>query len=366
MAEQGAGASFTNLREVKELARDTVDPTAFDYIAGGSGDEATLTGNVVGWEVYRLMHRVLEDVSGVTTQHRVLGREVPSPVLVAPTAFHQLVHPRGEVATAEGAARAGNLMVASTLSTTPLEGIAEASDAPQWFQLYVYEDRKLTEQLVQRAEASGYEAIVVTVDSPVWGVRERDVRNNFSLPEGMGLANFPDLEQEDLPETEGDRLAAYVEQQLDASLTWEGIEWLTELTELPVVVKGIVHPDDAEEAMAHGCDALVVSNHGGRQLDAGVPTAHALPEVVEAVGDGIEVYVDGGIRRGTDVIKALALGADAVLVGRPILWALALDGANGVQRALELLDEEVANALALCGAERILELDPSLVREAKR
>lgn len=364
MGERGEDADFRNLRELEPLARERVDQAAFDYIAGGSGDEVTLSGNETGWQDYQLLHRTLVDVSDRSTRTTLLGSQADSPVLVAPTAFHKLVHPDGEVATAKGAAAAGTPMVASTLSTTSLEQIAEASQGLQFFQLYVYEDRKLTEELVRRAEEAGYQAIVVTVDSPVWGKRERDIRNDFELPEGLGLANFPDLDQEDLPETEGDSLAAYVERQLDPSLTWDAIEWLSSLTDLPVAVKGVVHPEDARAAVAHGADGIVVSNHGGRQLDAGVPTAHALPEVVEAVDGEAEVYVDGGIRRGTDVVKALALGADGVLVGRPVLWALALDGAAGVQRALDLLHEELDNAMALCGARDVADLTPDLVRRA--
>lgn len=353
--------SFTNLRQLASQARGQVDPAAYDYIAGGSGEEATLANNDRGWERYQLRHRVLRDVSKRRTATRLLGSEVAFPALVAPTAFHKLAHPRGEVATAEGAAAAGTIMVASTLATVRLEDVAEAAEGPRWFQLYVYEDRKLTEQLVARAEAAGYEAIVVTVDSPVWGRRERDVRNGFQLPEGLGLANFPDLDQEALPDTEGDSLAAYVEQQLDPSLEWSALAWLTSTTELPVLVKGVVHPEDARLAVEHGAAGVIVSNHGGRQLDAGVSTARALPAIVEAVQGRASVLVDGGIRRGTHVVTALALGAEAVLVGRPILWALAVDGARGVQRALELLHAEIDNAMALIGAADVEELAPGMV-----
>ncbi len=346
--------AFVNLRELGTLAQGNVPEQAYDYIRGGSGDERTLEGNASAYQAWRLVHRALVDVSSRTTETTVLGRSVDLPVLVAPTAFHKLVHPQGETATAQGADRAGTLMVASTLSTTPLEEIAQASGGPMWFQLYIYEDRELTRSLVQRAEAAGYEALVVTVDSPVWGKRERDIRNGFSLPDDLGLANFPDLDQENLPRPPGggNALAAYVEQQLDPSLTWEDIAWLQDLTDLPVVVKGIVAPEDARLAHEHGCAGVVVSNHGGRQLDAGIPTLHALPGVVDALDElasDVEVYVDGGIRRGTDVLIALCLGARAVLVGRPVLWALAVDGAKGVARALGLLQDEVDNALALTG-----------------
>ncbi len=343
-----------NLRELEDLARDPVPQQAYDYIRGGSGDEATLEGNEAAYGTWRLVHRALVDVSETTTRTTVLGREIDLPVLVAPTAFHKLVHPDGEVATAKGAHWAGTLMVASTLSTTSLEAIAGASAGPKWFQLYIYKDRDLTRSLVDRAEAAGYQALVVTVDSPVWGKRERDIRNGFSLPGDLQLANFPDLDQESLPEPDGggDALAAYVEQQLDPSLTWDDIGWLQGITDLPVLVKGIVSPHDARLAAEQGCAGVVVSNHGGRQLDAGVPTLQALPAVVDAVeeiGGDLEVYMDGGIRRGTDVLIALCLGARAVLVGRPVLWALALGGADGVSHALNLLRDEVDNALALAG-----------------
>lgn len=362
MGKDGKGSGFTNLRELEGLAREEVDRSAFDYIAGGSGDETTLTGNETGWQRYRLLHRVLKDVEQRDLSTTVCGRSIEAPVLVAPTAFHRLVHPEGEVATARGAQRAGVPMVASTLSTTALEDIAQAAGDPRFFQLYVYKDRKLTKRLVDRAEAAGYEALFVTVDSPVWGKRERDIENDFALPEGMGLANFPDMDQESLPEGEGNSLAAYVERQLDPSLSWEAIDWLTERTDLPVVVKGLVHPDDARRAADHGVDGIVVSNHGGRQLDSGVPTALALPDVAEAAGDDVDVLVDGGVRRGTDVVKALALGADAVLVGRPVLWALAVDGADGVHEALSLLRYEVDNAMALAGARTVDDVTADLVQ----
>lgn len=362
MGDHDAAGGFRNLRGLESMARSEIDQAAFDYIAGGSGDEATLVGNETGWQRYQLVHRVLRDVSERDLATQALGQRLDWPVLVAPTAFHKLVHPEGEVATARGAARADTAMVASTLSTTSLEAIAEAGASPLFFQLYVYRDRELTERLVRRAEDAGYQALLVTVDSPVWGKRERDLENGFALPEGLGLANFPEMDQESLPDEAGDSLAAYVERQLDPSLSWEAIEWLASLTELPVLVKGLVHPEDARRAVEHGVAGIVVSNHGGRQLDWGVPTAVALPDVVEAVQGEVEVLVDGGIRRGTDVVKALALGADAVLVGRPVLWALAIDGAKGVQRALELLREETDNAMALAGAATVDEVTRDIVR----
>ncbi len=370
-----------NLVDLREKARGFVSPQAFDYVAGGSGDERTRSANELGFRDWRLVHRVLRDVENVDASVTLLDQDLDQPVLVAPTAFHKLMHPNGEAATAEGAHAASTLMCASTLSTTSLEAIAEASPGPKWFQLYVYRDRDLTRDLVERAEAAGYEALVLTVDSPVWGRRERDIENGFSLPPDLSLANFPDLDQGALPEPEGggkpeaggsarrgskggtgDALAAYVEEQLDPSLTWEDLRWLVDETDLPVIVKGIVHPEDARLAVDHGAAGVVVSNHGGRQLDAGVATVDALPSVAEEVGGDVPVLVDGGVRRGTDVVTAMALGASAVLVGRPVLWGLALGGAAGVERVLTLLRDEVRNAMALAGARSWDDVGPGMLR----
>lgn len=347
--------AFVNLRQLEALAKPRLAASAFDYVAGGAGDEATLAANTSGYAAWRLRHRVLRDVSHRDTSTTVLGTRVPAPVLVAPTAFHCLMHPEGEVATARGTHDAGTLFVASTLSTRRLEDVAQASGGPKWFQVYIYKDRALTESLVKRAVAAGYEALVLTVDTAVWGRRERDVTNGFTLPAGLGLANFAHLDQEHLPALGGgaDGLAAYVASQLDASLTWADVDWLGRVSGLPVIVKGIVDPADARLAVAHGCAGIIVSNHGGRQLDHGIATIDALPDVVAAVDGACEVFVDGGVRRGTDVLIALALGARAVLVGRPVMWSLALDGSAGVTRALRLLMGEFEDAMALTGACRV-------------
>ncbi|MFB6226947.1 MAG: alpha-hydroxy acid oxidase [bacterium] len=360
--------SFENLRQLKTMARDQVSNAAFDYVAGGAGDERTLESNRRAYENWELIHRVLRDVSDCDASTEVLGTEVEFPALVAPTAFHCLMHEDGETATVQGAHQAGTLFTASTLATKSLEDIAEASEGPRWYQLYIYRDRSLTKSLVQRAEEAGYSALVLTVDSPVWGRRERDIRNGFSLPDDLGLANFRELEQEDLPDAESGEngLAEYVSQQLDPSLTWDDVQWLNELTELPLLIKGVVDPGDAREALRHGCAGVVVSNHGGRQLDAGIPTLEALPDVVEAVGDEGEVYLDGGIRRGTDVLIALALGARAVLVGRPVLWSLAVGGTSGVDRALTLLKDEIENGLALCGLRSVDDISADRVRRTRQ
>jgi len=336
----------------------------FDYYAGGARDEVTLHENRAAYDRITLRYRVLRDVSECRLSTRVLGSELSMPILVAPTAFHRLACEEGERATAGAAGGAGTALILSTLSTTAMEDVTAASDGPVWFQLYVYRDRGATADLVRRAEAAGCAAIVLTVDAQVWGVRERDVRNRFQLPEGITLPNLS-ARAAVVGGAEADSgLAAYVTELFDPALSWKDLEWLAGLTDLPLVVKGIVHPDDARLAVEHGAAGVVVSNHGGRQLDGSPATIEALPDVVTAVRaagppNGFAVLVDGGIRRGTDVAKALAAGADAVCVGRPVLWGLAVDGEAGARRVLELLGAELRDAVRLCGVASVDELRAS-------
>jgi 4-hydroxymandelate oxidase len=333
-----------NLGEFEPLARKKLDPATYDYYAGGAGDEVTLDQNRSAWRDITLRHRALVDVSRRDLSTTVLGQRVEFPALVAPTAFHKLAHPDGECATARGAA--GTIMILSTLSTMPVEDVIAAARGPVWFQLYVLRDRGITRELVERAVRAGCKALVLTVDAPVLGRRERDVKRAFVLPPGITIANLAQA----LPKTAHDSgLAVWFASQLDQSLTWRDLEWLRSITDLPIVVKGIVRGDDAAHAVEHGASAVVVSNHGGRQLDGAPATARALPEVIEGAGGRAEVLVDGGIRRGVDVVRALALGARAVLLGRPILWALATGGEAGVARALALFAAEIDLAMALCG-----------------
>jgi 4-hydroxymandelate oxidase len=308
----------------------------------------------------------LRDVSEVSVETELLG-EPASPILVAPTAFHGLACQRAEPATADGAARAGSIFCLSSLSNTPLEAFA-GPDAPgagrrRWFQLYVFKDRELTRELLDRAEASGFEAIVLTVDAPILGRRERDVVNAFDLPPHLTVACVGDR----LPAGAGESgLAAYFASQLDPSLEWSDLEWLVGHSALPVLVKGVHRADDARRAVAAGAAGVIVSNHGGRQLDTVPATIRMLPAIADAVGAEVDVLMDGGIRRGTDVLKALALGARAVMVGRPILWALALDEAAGVTRVLRMLEEELRSAMALSGVRRISEIDADLLAAGRR
>jgi 4-hydroxymandelate oxidase len=295
----------------------------------------------------------------VDTSTTVLGTPVRLPVLVAPTAYQRLADDEGEPATARGTAAAGSLLVVSTLATVSLEEVAAAApEAPRWMQIYLHRDRALNAELVARAQAAGYRAFVLTVDVPVAGNRRRDERNGFALPPGMTLANFG-TRHPDMPQG-GSALAAHVSRDLLTVTTTE-VEWLVGQSPLPVLVKGVLRGDDAADCVAAGAAGVVVSNHGGRQLDGAIATADALPDVLDAVGGAVEVYVDGGVRRGTDVVKAVALGARAVLVGRPVIWGLATGGASGVQAVLTGFAVELERALRLCGARTVGELTPDLL-----
>ena len=341
-------------------ARARLELGVYDYIAGGADAELTLADNLAAWSRLRLRPHVLRDVNEVSTATTLLGSQVPTPLLVAPMAYHRMAHPDGEAASAAGAAAAGAPYICSTQATMSVEEVADAApDAVRWFQVYVVRDRGWTAELVARAAAAGYRALVLTVDVPLLGNRLRDLRNDFRLPTGMAPANAPPAGASRQRELAVDVLAQAG--QFDPGLTPETIGWLAERSGLPIVVKGVLRGDDAAACLDAGAAAVVVSNHGGRQLDGVVATADALAEVAAAVGDRAEVYVDGGIRRGTDVVKALALGARAVLVGRPVLWGLAAGGAAGVERVLSGLAGELRLAMALCGVVGVADLTPDLI-----
>jgi len=349
---------------LEPAARAVLSEAAYNYYAGGAEDETTLRANRAAFGRFYLRPRVLVDVGGVDTTVELLGERLSMPILLAPTAFQRLAHPEGEKASARAARAAGTLLVASTLSTTSIEDTAAAAPGPLWFQLYVFRQREITRALVERAEAAGCTAICLTVTVPVQGNRERDTRTGFRLPPELEMANFTGLRQAVFPDAAvGSGLEAFIGREFDPTLTWGAVEWLRSITRLPIVLKGIVTPEDAALAVEHGADAVIVSNHGGRQLDSAEPTLLALPRVAEAVAGRIPVLMDGGIRRGADVVKALALGARAVLVGRPVLWGLAVDGQAGVARVLEMLRDELRRTLALVGRPSLAALDPSVITE---
>lgn len=341
-----------NVFDYELLAQKVLRPAVWDYYQGGSDDEVTLREGRAAFERIKLRPRVLIDVSAIDMRTTVLGTAIKMPLLIAPTAAHRLAHPEGEGATARGASQAGVLMVVSTSATCTPEQVAAEAHEPLWFQLYTISDRSETVALVQRAEAAGYRALVFTVDTPCLGTRERDVRNSFLIGQETKLVNYPPSEEmiisSEARHTTGD--------------TWATVDWLRSLTTMPIVLKGILTAEDALLAVEHGVEGIIVSNHGGRQLDGAVTSIEALPEVVEAVDGRCEVYVDGGIRRGTDILKALALGARAVLVGRPVIWGLAVNGQEGVRHVLELLHDELEMAMKLAGRPTLASIDRTLVK----
>ncbi len=349
-----------NLAEFEERARERVEPAAWGYIAGGADDEVTLRENVAAYRRLRLLPRVLVDVSKVDPATTVLGQRVAFPVLLAPTAFQGLAHPDGELATARAASAAGTIAVVSTMSGYRLEEVAAAAPGAKWFQLYCYRERDVTRRFVERAEAAGYRAICLTVDLPRVGNRERDLRNQFRLPPTVRPRNFQEFV--DVETANNEIFFQYIQRLVDPSLTWKAVAWLRSITRLPVLLKGILTAADAQRAVEHGVAGIVLSNHGGRQLDGVPATIDVLSEVVDAVAGRTEVLADGGVRRGSDVLKALALGAKAVLVGRPYLYGLAVDGEAGVRRVLEILKAELELAMALTGCPTVSDLTRELVR----
>jgi 4-hydroxymandelate oxidase len=358
-----------SLRELESEARSRLDPHVYDFFAGGSDDEITVRANEAAFRAIGLVPRVLRPGG----RHRaidimLLGSHLSIPVVIAPTAFHRLAHPDGERATARAAATAGTIMIVSMASTVAIEEIQAAAreaagheGAPAacpdlWFQLYIQPDLGFTEAVVRRVEAAGCTALVVSVDSAAFGRRERDLRNGFlDLPPGMCCENMR------MPRAGGQQGPARP-LVFSSELSWEHIDWLRSTTTLKLVLKGVAHPDDACLAVQHGVDALLVSNHGGRQLDTVPPAIELLPAISNAVAGGIPLLLDGGIRRGTDIIKAAALGASAVAIGRPVLWALAVDGEAGVVKVLEMLRAELDRALALSGCHSLRQVTRDLVR----
>ncbi|MFJ4790347.1 alpha-hydroxy acid oxidase [Streptomyces sp. NPDC088794] len=348
------------VRDFEAAARAELNPVYADFIAGGARDEITVRANEAAFGRLQLLPRVLRGSAVREVDISLLGSRASMPVLLSPTAFHKLVDPEGELATARAAAAAGAIMIVAMASTVAVGEIADAAraagdDVALWFQLYIQPDLEITEALVKRATDAGCTALVVTVDSPVLGAGERNRRNGFhDLPPGLRCENLVDLR-------DGER--GHVRQiAMSPELNWAHVDWLRGITSLPILLKGVLHAEDARLAVGHGVDGLLLSNHGGRQLDTVPATLELLPEIVAAVDGRIPIVLDGGVRRGTDVVKALALGASAVGVGRPVMWALAEGGEKGVRRLLELLRDELDDALALCGASGLADLTPDLVR----
>lgn len=346
--------------DYKKTAAKTVDHVAWSYLVGGSGDELTLEWNKQAFQGIQLQGKVLSDFAGANTKLTLLGNTLPYPILLAPVAWHKLFHPDGELATVQAASAMGAGMVVSTQASVSLEEVAEHATKPLWFQLYIQEDRVFTAELVKRAELAGYKALVLTVDAPISGVRNREQRVHFRLPQGVSSVNLEGMQV--VNKNPANLLESPLfSGQLATVPTWQDIEWLQSISSLPLILKGITSATDAERAIASGVNGLIISNHGGRVLDTLPATIDLLPKIAEQVAGRIPLLMDGGIRRGTDILKALALGANAVMIGRPYIYALAVAGAVGVVHLLNILRAELEAAMVLTGCHTLADINRSVL-----
>ncbi|XP_026764192.2 2-Hydroxyacid oxidase 1 [Galleria mellonella] len=356
---------YLSVKDLENAAIELLPKTARDYYKSGATEEQTLTENRKAFQRLRIRPKCLIGVDSTDLRTTVLGHEVSMPVGISPTAMQRMAHPDGELANVKAAQAEKTIYTLSTIATSSIEEVAEAAPhGIKWFQLYIYNDRDVTKKLVLRAEKAGYKAIALTVDTPLFGIRRADVRNRFTLPPHLKLANFEgELANKINRSDSGSGLTEYVKNLFDKSLTWNEIKWLRSITKLPIIAKGILRGDDAIKAIEAGCSAILVSNHGARQLDGVPATIEVLPEIVEAVKDyNVEVYLDGGVTTGTDVYKALALGAKMVFVGRPALWGLAVGGQAGVQRMLSILRNELEHTFQIAGTPTVADITKDMVR----
>ncbi|XP_067626556.1 uncharacterized protein [Eurosta solidaginis] len=353
---------------VEDFEKDALrllDKNALDYYRSGAGEQLTLNLNREAFKKIRIRPRCLRDVSNIDIRCNVMGIDLKWPLGISPTAMQKLAHSDGEGANALAAGNVGSIFILSTLSTMSIEEVASvAPNTNKWFQLYVYKDRSLTEKMVRRAEEASFKAIVLTIDAPIFGQRRSDIRNGFSLPSNLRLANFQSLQAAAGVQSDGEGTSGinvYVARQFDATLTWKDLAWLVKLTRLPIILKGVLTHEDAILAREVGCAGIIVSNHGGRQIDTVPASIEALPEIVKAVGNDLVVMLDGGIRDGNDIFKALALGAKVVFVGRPALWGLACGGQKGVEEVLNILKKDFEISLALAGCQKLSDISGDMV-----
>ncbi|KAJ8556098.1 hypothetical protein K7X08_022856 [Anisodus acutangulus] len=347
---------ITNVMEYEAIAKKKLPKMVYDYYASGAEDQWTLAENRNAFSRILFRPRILIDVSKIDLTTTVLGFKISMPIMVAPTAMQKMAHPEGEYATARAASAAGTIMTLSSWATSSVEEVASTGPGVRFFQLYVYKDRKIVEQLVRRAERAGFKAIALTVDTPRLGRREADIKNRFTLPPNLTLKNFEGLDIGKMDKADDSGLASYVAGQVDRSLSWKDVQWLQTFTSLPILVKGVLTGEDARIAVQSGASGIIVSNHGARQLDYVPATIMALEEVVKAAQGRVPVFLDGGVRRGTDVFKALALGASGVFIGRPVIFSLAADGEAGIRKVLQMMRDEFELTMALSGCRSLKEI----------
>ncbi|XP_072970354.1 glycolate oxidase 3-like [Typha angustifolia] len=347
---------ITNVSEYEALAKQRLPKMVYDYYSSGAEDEWSLKENREAFSRILFRPRVLIDVSNIDMSTTVLGFKISMPIMIAPSAMQKMAHPEGELATARAASAAETIMTLSSWSTCSVEEVNSTGPGIRFFQLYVYKDRSIVRQLLRRAERAGFKAIALTVDTPKLGRREADIKNRFTLPPSLTLKNFEDLDLGKMDKTNDSGLAAYVAGQVDCSLSWKDVEWLQTVTSLPIVVKGVLTTHAARLAIEAGAAGIIVSNHGARQLDYVPATISCLEEVIKGAQGRVPVFLDGGVRRGTDVFKALALGASGVFIGRPVLFSLAVDGEAGVRKMLQMLRDELELTMALSGCTSLKEI----------
>ncbi|TYH53366.1 hypothetical protein ES332_D09G095900v1 [Gossypium tomentosum] len=347
---------ITNVSEYEVIAKEKLPKMVYDYYASGAEDQWTLKENRNAFSRILFRPRILIDVSKIDMMTTILGFRISMPIMVAPTGMQKMAHPEGECATARAASDAGTIMILSSYANSSVEEVASTGSGIRFFQLYVHKDRNLVAQLVRRAERAGFKAIALTADTPRLGRREADIKNRFTLPPYLTLKNFEGLDLGKIDKTDDSGLASYVANQIDQSLSWKDVKWLQTITSLPILVKGVLTAEDTKLAIEAGAAGIIVSNHGARQLDYVPATIMALEEVVKAAQGKVPVFLDGGVRRGTDVFKALALGASGIFIGRPVVFALAVDGEAGVRKVLQMLHDELELTMALSGCRSLKEI----------
>lgn len=353
---------IVNVSEYEAVAKQKLPKMVFDYYASGAEDQWTLKENRNAFERIRFRPRILIDVTHVDMTTTVLGFKISMPIMIAPTAMQRMAHPEGELATARAASAAGTIMTLSSWATSSVEEVSSTGPGIRFFQLYVYKDRHVVAQLVRRAEKAGFKAIALTVDTPRLGRREADIKNRFTLPPHLTLKNFEGLDLGKMDKTTDSGLASYVAGQIDRSLSWKDVKWLQTITKLPILVKGVLTAEDTRLAIQAGAAGIIVSNHGARQLDYVSATISCLEEVVKAAQGRLPVFLDGGVRRGTDVFKALALGASGIFIGRPVVYGLAAEGEAGVSKVLQMLRDEFELTMALSGCCSVREINRNYIQ----